>query len=195
MPAEPPEWCITGPSLEGESDPALWNPKYPYEGDFWKQWLLDKRAGRQRPIDEYSFPLWRNRLPWEIEKTSPKPYTVDDFGLAADLLMETAKETEELEIEKDGKPGIATGSRLAEYAWLAILAQRFDDALAASDRAQVLAPHEILAAYVQGHALMFLGRAEGARKSIKGSPTMPTTMPPCSAVNLVDWRRTTLPRK
>ncbi|MCI4664975.1 MAG: TIR domain-containing protein, partial [Neomegalonema sp.] len=38
LPPEPPRWCITGPGLEAEKDPAKWKPKYPYQGEEWRDW-------------------------------------------------------------------------------------------------------------------------------------------------------------
>lgn len=39
LPPAPPRWCVTGPGREGESDPAKWAPKWPYQGDEWRDWL------------------------------------------------------------------------------------------------------------------------------------------------------------
>jgi WD40 repeat protein len=33
---DPPRWCITGPGLETQTDPAKWRPLYPYTGEAWR---------------------------------------------------------------------------------------------------------------------------------------------------------------
>ena len=44
---EPPRWCITGPGLEAEPDPAKWEPKWPYQGEEWRDWLLARDRGEE----------------------------------------------------------------------------------------------------------------------------------------------------
>ena len=36
----PPRWCITGPGLETEPNPANWQPKPPYDTPAWREWLV-----------------------------------------------------------------------------------------------------------------------------------------------------------
>ena len=40
LPVEPPRWCITGAGLESETDPAKWQPKWPYDQQAWRDWLV-----------------------------------------------------------------------------------------------------------------------------------------------------------
>lgn len=40
LPTTPPRWCITGPGLENEADPAKWRPKYPFHSPEWRDWLI-----------------------------------------------------------------------------------------------------------------------------------------------------------
>ena len=47
---KPPRWCITGVGLEREKDPAKWQPKYPYHTKAWKDWLIAKDRGQERPL-------------------------------------------------------------------------------------------------------------------------------------------------
>ena len=42
---EPPRWCITGPGLEAESNPNLWEPKWPYRAAEWRDWLIIRDRG------------------------------------------------------------------------------------------------------------------------------------------------------
>ncbi|WP_416899212.1 MAG: toll/interleukin-1 receptor domain-containing protein [Minwuia sp.] len=48
----PPRWCITGPGLETEPDPANWRPIQPYRGDVWRDWLAARDAGENVPVPE-----------------------------------------------------------------------------------------------------------------------------------------------
>lgn len=41
----PPRWCITGPGLEAEPDPAKWQPLQPYRDTAWRDWLIARDAG------------------------------------------------------------------------------------------------------------------------------------------------------
>lgn len=74
-----------------------------------------------------------------------------------------AARTEQAEVAAKGKPGADTASELGNLAWDAILAQLFDRALAASERAIGLAPDEVWIETNRAHALMFLGRTDDAR--------------------------------
>lgn len=42
----PPVWCLTGPGLEGEQDPAKWQPLPPYHMPIWQRWFAALRAGK-----------------------------------------------------------------------------------------------------------------------------------------------------
>jgi hypothetical protein len=46
---EPPRWCITG-GRESERDPSKWNGKWPYNTGAWRNWLIDKDAGKTRSM-------------------------------------------------------------------------------------------------------------------------------------------------
>ncbi len=50
LPSEPPRWCITGPGREAETDPALWEPKYPYQADEWRDWLIARDRGEEQEL-------------------------------------------------------------------------------------------------------------------------------------------------
>jgi WD40 repeat protein len=50
LPPAPPIWCITGPGLEAEKDPAKWQPKWPYQSAAWRDWLAAKQRGEERPV-------------------------------------------------------------------------------------------------------------------------------------------------
>ncbi|MBD1549265.1 TIR domain-containing protein [Roseibium aggregatum] len=46
----PPRWCITGPGLETEPDPAKWRPKTPYNTKAWRDWLISRNKGQNPPV-------------------------------------------------------------------------------------------------------------------------------------------------
>jgi WD40 repeat protein len=50
LPEAPPVWCITGPGLEAEKDPAKWQPKWPYQSAAWRDWLADRQRGENPPV-------------------------------------------------------------------------------------------------------------------------------------------------
>ena len=50
LPKAPPIWCITGPGLEAERDPAKWQPKWPYQSAAWRDWLLARKRGENPPV-------------------------------------------------------------------------------------------------------------------------------------------------
>jgi WD40 repeat protein len=52
LPPEPPLWCITGPGLEAERDPGKWRPKWPYHTEAWREWLLARQRGEERPLPQ-----------------------------------------------------------------------------------------------------------------------------------------------
>jgi tetratricopeptide (TPR) repeat protein len=74
-----------------------------------------------------------------------------------------AAETERTETESIGRPGLATATALGGVAWYALLAKRYNEALAASERAISLAPHESWIETNRAHALLLLGRIQEAR--------------------------------
>jgi len=53
---EPPRWCITGVSLDHETDSAQWHGKPPYQTADWKQWLVAKDKGENLPLPGSSVP-------------------------------------------------------------------------------------------------------------------------------------------
>ncbi len=52
LPPEPPRWCVTGPGNEAETDPALWEPKWPYHTPEWRDWLVARDRGEDPPLPE-----------------------------------------------------------------------------------------------------------------------------------------------
>lgn len=45
----PPDWCITGANSVGETDPAKWLSKWPFDTSTWRSWLVAKRSGAAPP--------------------------------------------------------------------------------------------------------------------------------------------------
>ncbi len=89
-----------------------------------------------------------------------------------------------------GKPGAETVGALGNYAFYAVFARQFDEALAASDRALALDPDQLWIATNRAHALMFLGRAEAARAAFlehKGKPIPNNENKPWEQVILEDF--------
>jgi TPR repeat protein/energy-coupling factor transporter ATP-binding protein EcfA2 len=84
-----------------------------------------------------------------------------------------AAKKEATETQREGKPGRETGQALGEVAWYALLAQDFDEALSAANRAHALVPDDLGIEINRAHALMFSGRAEDAEAlylAHKGEP-------------------------
>ena len=50
LPKAPPIWCISGPGLEAEKDPARWQPRWPYQSAAWRNWLVARQRGESPPI-------------------------------------------------------------------------------------------------------------------------------------------------
>jgi WD40 repeat protein len=50
LPKAPPIWCITGPGLEAEKDPAKWQPKWPYQSAAWRDWLAARQRRENPPV-------------------------------------------------------------------------------------------------------------------------------------------------
>jgi hypothetical protein len=46
---EPPRWCITGAGRE-TAPPDEWEGKWPYQSEAWRQWLIDRDAGKDVPM-------------------------------------------------------------------------------------------------------------------------------------------------
>ena len=42
---EPPDWCVTGIGPTPERDPNKWQPKWPYQTDGWRAWVLARYRG------------------------------------------------------------------------------------------------------------------------------------------------------
>jgi hypothetical protein len=74
-----------------------------------------------------------------------------------------ASRAEQAEIAAAGKAGTKTGEALGNLAWHAVLAEQFQEALAAADRGLLLAPELRAIEGNRAHALMFLGRVDEAR--------------------------------
>jgi tetratricopeptide (TPR) repeat protein len=84
-----------------------------------------------------------------------------------------ASRAEQAEIAAAGKAGTKTGEALGNLAWHAVLAEQFQEALAAADRGLLLAPELRAIEGNRAHALMFLGRVDEARAihlANKGKP-------------------------
>jgi len=79
------------------------------------------------------------------------------------LQRRVAADTEKAETATAGAPGDKTAGELVSVAWYALLARRFNEALAASDRAHLLAPTDLAAEINRAHALLFTGRLREAR--------------------------------
>jgi WD40 repeat protein len=48
----PPRWCITGSGREHEPDSSRWQPRWPYDRQEWRQWLVaSDRGERVKPPD------------------------------------------------------------------------------------------------------------------------------------------------
>lgn len=86
-----------------------------------------------------------------------------DFTRAIDLEKALLESTEKGELQRRGRPGPATATRLLSLSWYQLFAKQFQAALETSDRALALAPDQVIFASNQAHALMFLGRADEAR--------------------------------
>jgi len=52
LPSAPPRWCVTGAELETEKDPSAWQPKWPYQSQAWRDWLVALDDGSQPPMPE-----------------------------------------------------------------------------------------------------------------------------------------------
>jgi len=50
LPAAPPIWCVTGPGLESEKNPAKWRPKWSYQSGEWRDWLVARQRGENPSI-------------------------------------------------------------------------------------------------------------------------------------------------
>jgi hypothetical protein len=50
--SRPPAWCITGAGREQEPDRNKWQPKPPYQGKEWRDWLAASRAGHNPPLPD-----------------------------------------------------------------------------------------------------------------------------------------------
>ena len=50
LPLAPPIWCITGPGLEADKDPANWQPKWPYQSAAWRDWVVARQRGESAPV-------------------------------------------------------------------------------------------------------------------------------------------------
>jgi WD40 repeat protein len=49
---EPPRWCIAGAGHENEASGDNWQPKWPYQSERWRQWLLAKDAGHPAQLPD-----------------------------------------------------------------------------------------------------------------------------------------------
>jgi WD40 repeat protein len=50
----PPRWCITGPDMVAEKDPAKWVGKWPYRTAEWRNWLLARDRGESPRLPNYT---------------------------------------------------------------------------------------------------------------------------------------------
>lgn len=85
------------------------------------------------------------------------------YDEAFKLSQKTVAAAEAIDIKKSGKAGDLTASFLVGYAWHALFAGKFSEALAASERSIQFKPHDLVPEINRAHALMFLGRTDEAK--------------------------------
>jgi TPR repeat protein len=112
-----------------------------------------------------------------LEKLSiTEAATAGRYAEALQLQEALTARVEEVETQRNGKPGEETAQALGELAWHALFAREFAKALDASGRAHALLPDNLPIETNRAHALMFLGRA-GESKELyfahKGRPISP----------------------
>ncbi len=108
-----------------------------------------------------------------LKKRIEQLYGEKKYEEGLTLERQQAAETERSETASAGKPGTQTAGALGSLAWHAVLGHKFDEALAAADRAQALAPDQLWIKANRAHALLFGGRADEARAiylAYKGKP-------------------------
>jgi CHAT domain-containing protein len=86
-------------------------------------------------------------------------------GKFADALIMSERRAKQLQLRTaaKGAPEYDVAVAFGEVAWLALLAKRPENALAASERAMALAPDRHWFAINYAHALLFLGRLDAAK--------------------------------
>jgi tetratricopeptide (TPR) repeat protein len=87
----------------------------------------------------------------------------EEYPAAVELQISVIKETETLETEARGGPGPDTVNALGTLSWYLLFARRFDEALAATERALVIDPAATWITTNRAHALMFLERVDEAQ--------------------------------
>jgi TPR repeat protein len=95
------------------------------------------------------------------------------YAEALQLQEPSAVKVEEVETEREGKPGVETAQALKGLAWYALLSREFTKALVAADRAHALLPDDREFEINRAHALMFLERREESKAlylAYKGKP-------------------------
>jgi hypothetical protein len=95
------------------------------------------------------------------------------YAEALQLQEAQAANREEVETEREGKPGKETAEALYNVAWYALFAREFTKALTAADRVHALLPHDPKFHINRAHALMFVGRGEDSKTlylANKGKP-------------------------
>jgi TPR repeat protein len=95
------------------------------------------------------------------------------YAEALRLQEALAAKEEATETKREGKPGKATASALANAAWYALFAQQFTKSLTDADRAHAIDPADLTIETNRAHALMFLKRSKEAQAlylAYKGKP-------------------------
>ena len=90
-------------------------------------------------------------------------FEAGSFKKAARLQAEAAKTIERIDRRQTHKLGPATASALLQLSWYQLFSHEFKQALASSERAIAIDPHQIEYATNKAHALMFLGRPKAAQ--------------------------------
>jgi len=113
---------------------------------------------------------WQRDLTWFsrearqiVEDTIQVAEHAGQYDEASKLQDSIAASIEQAETKREGKPGRDTANALGIVAWRALLARDFSKALAASDRAILLASDFLWIESKRAHALLFLGRNDEAK--------------------------------
>jgi tetratricopeptide (TPR) repeat protein len=99
----------------------------------------------------------------ELGKKAQQLYEAGKYAEALDIQARLTHEIEKAETSDIGSPGPRTADALGSVAFYAVFARKFDDALATTERARVLAPDLLWLESNRAHALLFLGRIDEAR--------------------------------
>ena len=125
-----------------------------------REWYEKAAAAGDSSASREIFDLHIKVEKTEVHEVSAAGRYDDALRLQVDL----AQEIEVDEVKTDNKPGERTARALQELSWYALFAHDFARALAASERAHLLAPDDLEIETNHAHALMFLGRTPESRK-------------------------------